>query len=583
MKKFHLLGLLTFILLTATISWQCRENTDTDNSGTNNPVYVESGVFGKIIDPLGNPAAGVEVSYDKTVVLTDKYGVFLLQNQFMNTQGAQVKLRKSGYFEIHKTVIPIKGKIVNLSAQLVARKVTKTIPSASGGKVESNGTASVSFQANSFKTKNGSSYSGNVNVYTYYLDPTTERTQLEMPGNLTGRNKDGKFVVLRSMGMLMVELEDASGNALQLDPQFPAELSTPIPVSLSSKAEATIPLWYFDASKGGWIEEGSANKVGDKYVGKVTHFTIWNCDVPFQSVMVKFRFVDQSGNPIGNYYFTVNDITGNRTAAGQTNNDGSFLDIFPQNSNFELYIYNCNTPTLIKLFQTTTIDLDLGDVVITLPKQFELKSLVNDCNNIPIKQAYAIITSSNANTYIPYLIPSNGEFSYKNIFCNPEEIKIKFVDLTNLKESTEYSVNLVSSQSIYDLGIIQLCNQFNDYIKINYLGKEITVIGRQLKDTNNLLQFYGEDPVDSSYIHISQNGFNLGVLNPIRFSFGSHKELINLFCISSCSGVQITVTQTGNIGDYIKGTFTGTLPNSYQGQAPSPIPFTGDFSIKRKY
>ncbi|MBK7468355.1 MAG: hypothetical protein IPJ43_17025 [Saprospiraceae bacterium] len=60
--------------------------------------------------------------------------------------------------------------------------------------------------------------------------------------------------------MLIVELEDESGNPLQLDPQSPAEISAPIDPSLSSIATPTIPLWHYDPIKASWIEEGFAQK-----------------------------------------------------------------------------------------------------------------------------------------------------------------------------------------------------------------------------------------------------------------------------------------------------------------------------------
>lgn len=54
----------------------------------------------------------------------------------------------------------------------------------------------------------------------------------------------------------------------------------PVPSSLISSAEQSIPLWYFDTNDGEWHEDGSAqlNPGGTEYKGTVTHFTTWNWD-----------------------------------------------------------------------------------------------------------------------------------------------------------------------------------------------------------------------------------------------------------------------------------------------------------------
>ena len=87
---------------------------------------------------------------------------------------------------------------------------------------------------------------------------------------LFGLNEDGNERGLKTYGMTVVELEDPSGNPLQLAAGSPVEMTTDIPASLQGDAPATIPLWYFDEEMGIWMEEGSAELVnGDTYIGKV--------------------------------------------------------------------------------------------------------------------------------------------------------------------------------------------------------------------------------------------------------------------------------------------------------------------------
>jgi len=83
---------------------------------------------------------------------------------------------------------------------------------------------------------------------------------------------------------------------LQLATGKNATVTFPIATATQSTAPATIPLWFFDETKGMWIEQGSATKTGNTYVGTVSHFTWWNCDWGGGPLTYTATFVDQNGN-----------------------------------------------------------------------------------------------------------------------------------------------------------------------------------------------------------------------------------------------------------------------------------------------
>ena len=77
----------------------------------------------------------------------------------------------------------------------------------------------------------------------------------------------------------------------------------------------------FDEDKGYWIEDGTAILQGDKYVGTVTHFSFWNCDIPAEAYVVCFNIIDDQGNPFANQSVKVtSSIYGGRY--GMTNSNG---------------------------------------------------------------------------------------------------------------------------------------------------------------------------------------------------------------------------------------------------------------------
>jgi len=65
---------------------------------------------------------------------------------------------------------------------------------------------------------------------------------------------------------------------------------------------ATIPLWYYDTTKGYWVEEGSATRSNDYkfYIGIVTHFTSWNLDAKGPRARFNGCVEDLNGDRVAN-------------------------------------------------------------------------------------------------------------------------------------------------------------------------------------------------------------------------------------------------------------------------------------------
>ena len=582
MNNRIVIRIFALVLLIPSLLWiSCRKNTDSLVPSNENPVLLESGVIGQVLDPQGNPAENVQVSHDKTTVVTDKNGVFILKNQFMNSQGAQITFKKSGYFQLHKSVLPIKGKIVNMKARLIARNVTKVISSTQGGTVLANGSASVTFKPNSFVTSSSTPYSGNVKVFTYYMAPILGTTRDEMPGNLTGRTTDGEFVVLQTMGMLIVELEDEAGNPLQIDPQSPAEISAPIDPSLSSIATPTIPLWHYDPIKASWIEEGFAQKVGNNYVGSVTHFTTWNWDFPFKAIKFKFRLVNENGEPLANHNFYITDLTNSGHGSGATNSDGTFEDFLAANSNFVIHDYSCQLIS-IKNFNTLNSDLDLGDIVVGV-KTTKLKAKLIDCNDQPSREIYSIDDNNNN---VIYNLNSNGELEINVVSCMPQTLNIKIFDNINKKEK-KISVNIANEKEI-DLGTLKICDELEDYLELN-IGNRRNILLETFHVTNEpemeVLYAGVFNTQDSLSFTLKFKDFNTDVNRiPSEFHLYDFFQNIDLSCanVADCQTVKFTIHDVGTVGGQAKGTFSGKLLNLNSSGPQGLVSFDGRFSFNRE-
>jgi len=140
------------------------------------------------------------------------------------------------------------------------------------------------------------------------------------PGDFSAIDANGNDVVLISQGMLDVQIKGATtGNEYSLANLGPFPIV--MPASDLSSAPSQIGLWWYDKSRGKWIEEGVANLVGNKYYGSVSHFTTWNFDYKAEDLAcVDLTIFDQSNvdfnNPDHEYTFTVSTSTWAQTRTG---------------------------------------------------------------------------------------------------------------------------------------------------------------------------------------------------------------------------------------------------------------------------
>ena len=265
-----------------------------------------------------------------------------------------------------------------------------------------------------------------------------------MPGNLTGLTTDNEQKILQTYGMIAVELEGSGGEKLNLAPGKPATITLPIPSSLQASAPATIPLWYFNDSLGIWKEEGTAAKQGNNYVGSVSHFSFWNCDVPANFINLKIILKNQNQELLPGYRVLLINKQTNSHAYGHTDSSGAVNGPVPINTPIEMVVYNkCGTELYKQTIGPFTADTDLGIVSVTTPTaaSITVSGAVVACNQSPVTNGFvdfvldgigyrAAINNGNFSITIQrcsataadmYIIPTDAEASQQgqcvNYFC----------------------------------------------------------------------------------------------------------------------------------------------------------------------
>lgn len=281
MKTIIFKRLLPLIILSLVL---IRCNKDDHPSGEENSPLLSIGktiISGLIVDDNNQPVPGAEIHFNNQKFLSDNNGLFMLPEMNVAADRTLIVCKKDGYFNSARGTRTIDGGITYFIIRLIKKKNIKQFAAASGINTTIDKGAKVEVPANGIVTASGQSYSGSVTLTTRYIDPTLRNFSEFMPGgDFEAITTDNREVELYSFGATEVLLEGSGQQKLQLKPGTEATLTFPIAPSQLAKASVSIPLWYFDEQKGKWIEEGSATKQGDFYIGKVKHFSSWNVDRP---------------------------------------------------------------------------------------------------------------------------------------------------------------------------------------------------------------------------------------------------------------------------------------------------------------
>ncbi len=547
---------------------------------------ITTAIAGKVTAQDGTALNGVEITIGTSTTITDVGGNFIIPQASINQKVGLVKATKTGYFVGSRTIIAQEKVINNVVIQLVKKTETGSFINATGGTVTTATGASIVFGVNAVATKTGAAYTGTVKVSAYFLDPTSNNCFKEMPGDLRGINTSNNEQVLTSYGMMAVELQGSNGEALQIATGKTATLTFPIVTSIQANAPATIPLWFFDETKGMWIEQGTATKTGNNYVGTVSHFTWWNCDLLGPFIKYKIKFVGFHFFPIANALVTiarkVNGSNFSSIANGITSSDGSISKLVPYNEALEIKVYESplclgNMPIYTASISPLTQDTDGGTVTLSSninTKVAFITGTVVNCNNKPVMNGYVIAKVNNQSFY--GLIDSgNVIISIPSCNLTSNIASLDVFDTDSLKRSIiPIQVTLTMGSSTSFLGAKACGLDINEYFVYTIDGT--TYYG------NNLNAYTAVDASDIyqrskfNFEALTQNpaenmsGFTYNSINGIFAATINYRHLgINY----GTGNGTIEITHYDTVGKYIQAIFnTGSI---------AAHKIQGSFRIKR--
>ena len=484
--------LLVFSLVNCSKSEDSNNNSNPDSNFTENFGNLANRDFiGQIINENSQPIEGVEIKIGSITKYTDSKGVFVIKNAAVYEKFAYITAKKAGYINGSRTVVP-NTESNTIKIMMLTATVQTTVPSGTASNVTlSNGTK-VAFDG-TFKTEAGAAYSGSVKVMMHHLDPSDATTRDKMPGSLMAQNATGSQRTLETYGMMNVELQDASGNKLQI--ANPTSIEMPISSTQLASAPTTIPLWYFDETAGYWKEEGTATKVGNKYIGTVKHFSWWNCDVQFPTVSLGITVVNSNQVPMAGVRVELvrNNQNGGWNVPGYTNVVGQVSGLVPANETLTMNIYSNNTVCGNQVVHTQQIGPFSSNTalpIVVIPASSLNTTIVQgtltNCSNASVTNGYVWLQTAGQFLYTQV---TNGSFSFTVLNCSSAatSFTLQAYDYEGMK-ATSQQTGILNNQTV-SLGTIQACaatNTTGELFDIDQNGYTYLPIGQQTWMQQNL-------------------------------------------------------------------------------------------------
>lgn len=575
--------LTLIILATFVVIFACNKYKDTPLPSNDLPEdkVVTASVQGRVLDENGQPVQGAAVTSGTSSTSTDENGVFNFSDIDLSSRFGYVKVVKQGYFTGSRSILTKAASSNYVTITLIPRTVKGSFTASSGGSVAVQTGDTVSFDASSVvNAATNVAYTGTVHVYASYLDPLANDMSEHMPGDLRGIGLDGKETLLQSFGMMVVELEGDGGEKLQIAAGKQASLSMKIPDALKASVPASIPLWYFNDTTGKWIEQGKATRKGDQLCGNTSHFTWWNYDAPTGAVNLKVRVVDQHGLPLA---YTCVQMTSPTlgTKSGYTDVDGYVFGLVPKGQTLQLKVISkCGTELAGANVGPALADQDLGTLTVHSDiATLTLSGTVVNCGGATVDSGYVNVTVEGLN-YRGAV--SKGVFSVNVTRCAISTISVSMVagDYKTLQQGSITTLSVDTGKT--DAGQLTACGtSIDQYISITVDGSTYKV----------------SSPPDS-VSYWASGGSSTFWATPANGSSGSDIQ----FALQNLSGtgpystvylnlttannrrfyqngtMECTISQYGNVNEFILGGLSGTLRDS---TAQTNYPMTGSFKVRR--
>lgn len=527
------------------------------------PNPLRANLQGNVLDENGQPAENAIIKVGSQTTTADAKGYFRINGAVLDKNATLVTAEKTGYFTAYRCFSATTGTN-QVVIKLTKKNLSGTVSATNGGEVNlSNGTK-ISLPASGIvKASDNSSYTGTVDVYASYIDPTAADILERVPGSFMANDKDGKRVFLTSYGMMAVELQSTAGERLQIKSGSTATLTSPIPSSAQASAPATIALWYVDEKTGLWKEEGVATKQGNNYVGTVSHFSFWNCDISVPAITLSATLKTATGQPLVNAWVVITSAK-NGSASGYTDSLGQVRGLVPAGTSLVLEVRdNCSTPIYSQNIGPYNENTDLGTITVSssTPAVVTVKGKLTSCAGTAVTNGYAIIAIDNSVHYAK--VDAGGNFSTNYILCNINGASVQVLGVDEAAQQQGTTASSPVTVPTTDVGSVSACGNSS----AQFLNYTLDGTSYSITSADSLTAFTQAQNGGSGITYI--DGSKPGTGDRLSFKFAHSSNVAGAYALTNMevqNYTNLTLVQPFNvtittfpqtIGEFYIGSFTG--------------------------
>ncbi len=328
-------------------------------------VPVVGTVSGRAVDAataLG--VAGVTVRVGGLSATTDASGAFSISG-VAAAERLTVLFESTTHAETARIASLAAGSTADVQARLLRVGTTASVDVATGGTVSVAGTpAQVVLPAAGVQRADGSVPTGAMQVRVTPINPASDSSL--MPGDFS-TVVSGTSRPIESFGAMNVTLRDGTGGALNLRSGQTATIRIPVGTR-SASTPSTIPLFYFDAATGRWVQEGTATLAGTApnqyYTGTVSHFSTWNADQVMNTVRLTGCVSDSLGVRIAGARISGDGVNYSGTTSATSDTAGNFTIAVRSSSQTTLVAQLGSRLSNTLTASSTTVDGTLGSCLV---------------------------------------------------------------------------------------------------------------------------------------------------------------------------------------------------------------------------
>ena len=534
-----------------------------DSGGGDGGQFAEKGktiISGIVMNEAYAPVSGAEIIIGTITLHSDENGVFMAKDVPVTAGETYLLCKKAGYFNSTRTLTTADGGVTQCSMMLSEKKQVQQFAATAGISATVNSQAKVQIPANGIRKADGTAYTGNVTMASRYINPGSVDFALQMPGgDLSAVDANEQSRELYSYGAVEVLLNGSNGEDLQLKNGTLATLTFPIQAGQLANAPATMPLWYFDETKGKWIEQGILTKQGNQYVGTVGHFTAWNADKPMPPAEVYGTITYCDGTPAKG----VPVMVGGETVL--TNESGYYSVIVCSGEKL---------PVRLVAYYGATVDHILSEVGPLGANQRKEISLRFNCMNetggqlslCDGKPDMGSVTArwDGGTAYV--ISDPGGRFT----LTLPKD---KDVTLTpyGIQSGTGASIVIPAGTTKKDLGQLKLCqNAAGGRLSFTVNGGDLVnknIVMDQANPAGVAEAVYERGDDGTRFFKFggnfsavfSMNGKSLGNQDDFQMNISyTNADGSGQYILQSIEGeTTLTITKYGAVGDRVEGTFSG--------------------------